>query len=134
MRRSSHSAEFYCFHYHESPNIEAQSPIDFSSMHIKDRTFIITGGSSGLGLATARELHSHGGYIAILDMNTDAGEEVVKELGSDRSRFFEVDVTDTDSIANALKGTSAWVKKTGRQIGGVVSAAGVGNPGKVRSQ
>ncbi|KAK8194413.1 hypothetical protein M8818_007604 [Zalaria obscura] len=100
-------------------------------MHIKDRTFIITGGSSGLGLATARELHSHGGYIAILDMNTDAGEEVVKELGSDRSRFFEVDVTDTDSIANALKGTSAWVKKTGRQIGGVVSAAGVGNPGKI---
>jgi 3-hydroxyacyl-CoA dehydrogenase/3-hydroxy-2-methylbutyryl-CoA dehydrogenase len=38
-------------------------------MHIKDRTIILSGGASGLGLATARDLHSRGGYIAILDMN-----------------------------------------------------------------
>lgn len=100
-------------------------------MRVQDRTFIITGGSSGLGLATARELHIHGGYIAILDMNTEAGEEAVKELGSDRAQFFEVDVTDTDSIATAVKGSADWAKETGKQIGGIVSAAGVGNPGKV---
>lgn len=100
-------------------------------MHIKDRTFIITGGSSGLGLATAQELHAQGGYIAILDLNTDSGEEAVKALGSEKAAFFEVDVTDTDSIEKALGGVSKWTSKTDKALGGIVSAAGVGNPRKV---
>ena len=100
-------------------------------MHINNRTFIVTGGSSGLGLATCEDLHSQGGYVAILDLNHESGEEAVKKLGSDRSAFFECDVSDSDSIATALKSTSEWVKKTGKPIGGIVSAAGVGNPGKV---
>ena len=103
-------------------------------MHIKDRTFVITGGSSGLGLATAHDLHSQGGYVAILDLNVDSGNEAVKALGSDTAAFFETDVTDSESIAAAVKGVSEWVKKTGKPIGGIVSAAGVGNPGKVRFQ
>lgn len=100
-------------------------------MHIKDRTFVITGGSSGLGLATAEDLHSKGGYIAILDLNTDSGEQAVKSLGSERSRFFEVDVGESESIATAVSGVAKWIKETGKDIGGIVSAAGVGNPGKV---
>jgi 3-hydroxyacyl-CoA dehydrogenase/3-hydroxy-2-methylbutyryl-CoA dehydrogenase len=100
-------------------------------MHIKDRLFVISGGSSGLGLATARNLHQRGGYIAIFDLNTDSGAEVVKELGSERSRFFEVDVSDTETIEKAVEGVSKWVQETGKAIGGIISAAGVGNPGKV---
>lgn len=100
-------------------------------MHIKDRTFIISGGSSGLGLATARNLHSNGGYIAILDLNAQSGGKAVQELGEERSCFFECDVSDTDSIEAAIKGVSDWVKDSGKLIGGVISAAGVGNPGKV---
>ena len=100
-------------------------------MHIKDRLFVISGGSSGLGLATVRNLHQRGGWVAIFDLNTDSGAEVVKELGSERSRFFEVDVTDTESIEKAVAGVSKWVQETGKPIGGIVSAAGVGNPGKV---
>jgi len=99
-------------------------------MHIKDRTFVVTGGSSGLGLATCEELHTHGGYIAILDMNEESGEEAVKSLG-DRARFFECDVTETESIETALKGVAKWISDTGKVVGGIVSAAGVGNPGKV---
>ncbi|KEQ77582.1 NAD(P)-binding protein [Aureobasidium namibiae CBS 147.97] len=100
-------------------------------MHIKDRLFVISGGSSGLGLATVRNLHQRGGYIAIFDLNADTGAEVIKELGSERSRFFEVDVTDTKSIGRAVEGVSEWVQETGKLIGGIVSAAGVGNPGKM---
>ncbi|GAB7353929.1 hypothetical protein MBLNU459_g4537t1 [Dothideomycetes sp. NU459] len=66
-------------------------------MHIKDRTFIVTGGSSGLGLATARNLHSHGGSIAILDLNAKSGEKAVQELGSERSHFFECDMVDRNN-------------------------------------
>lgn len=101
-------------------------------MHIKDRTFIITGGSSGLGLATAADLHAQGGYIAILDLNADLGEQAVKQLGNDKSAFFECDVSDTESIGTAVKKVAEWVQKTDKAIGGIVSAAGVGNPGKVR--
>jgi 3-hydroxyacyl-CoA dehydrogenase/3-hydroxy-2-methylbutyryl-CoA dehydrogenase len=100
-------------------------------MHIKDRTFVISGGSSGLGLATARTLHNKGGYIAILDLNADSGAAALKELGSERCKFFEADVSDTESIEKAVAGVSQWLQETGKEIGGIVSAAGVGNPAKV---
>ena len=100
-------------------------------MHIKDRLFVISGGSSGLGLATARNLHERGGYIAILDLNVDSGSKAVKELGSERSRFFEADVSDTESTANAVEGVSKWIQEMGKPIGAIISAAGVGKPGKV---
>jgi len=108
-----------------------QTKAEKSVMHITDRTFIVTGGSSGLGLATCENLHSQGGYVAILDLNHESGEEAVTRLGSDRCIFFECDVSDSDSITTALKATSDWVGKTGKPIWGIVSAAGVGNPGKV---
>lgn len=100
-------------------------------MLIKDRTFILSGGSSGLGLATAQNLYLHGAYIAILDIDQSSGEEALKHIGTERSRFFETDVSETESIEAAVAGVVAWVKQTGKAIGGLVSAAGVGNPGKV---
>ncbi|SRR6266480_869295 len=99
-------------------------------MRPANRTFIISGGCSGLGLATAQDLHAAGAYIALLDINAEAGERTVKEFG-ERSKFFEVDVRDTASISKAVEGTVEWVKQTGREIGGVVAAAGVGLPAKV---
>ncbi|KAL5453442.1 hypothetical protein PMIN06_005479 [Paraphaeosphaeria minitans] len=100
------------------------------TMKIANRTFIISGGASGLGLATARDLHAHGAYVSLLDLNSDAGSEIVSELGA-RANFFEVDVSDTDAIEIAITGTVAWVKETGKPIGGVVAAAGVGLPGLI---
>lgn len=99
-------------------------------MHIKDRTFLISGGASGLGLATARDLHSHGGYVAILDLNADNGAKAVSEFGP-RTKFFEVDVSDTSSIDAAVQGTAAWIKETGKPLGAIIPAAGVGLPGKL---
>lgn len=98
-------------------------------MKISDRTFVISGGASGLGRATAVELNRQGGNIAILDLNEDAGAELVKQLGGpSRAKFFAVDVTDTESIAAAVKGTEQWVHETGKPLGGIIPAAGVGNP------
>ena len=99
-------------------------------MHIKDRTFIISGGASGLGLATVRDLHSHGGYVAILDLNAEVGAKTVQELGS-RTKFFEADMTDTDSISTVVDSIAAWTKQTHAPIGAVIPAAGVGNPAKL---
>ncbi|KKY25945.1 putative 3-hydroxyacyl- dehydrogenase type-2 [Diplodia seriata] len=104
-------------------------------MQIQNRLFIVSGGASGLGLATVKLLHGQGAYVSILDMNSGAGEEVVKELGGDqRARFFETDVTDTESVAAAVKGSVDFAKDKGVPLGGVLAGAGVGFPGLIISQ
>jgi 3-hydroxyacyl-CoA dehydrogenase/3-hydroxy-2-methylbutyryl-CoA dehydrogenase len=100
-------------------------------MKPENRTFVISGGCSGLGLAVARDLHAAGAYVSLLDLNADAGAEIVKEFGSDKAIFFETDVSETASVQAAVDGTVEWVKKTGKLIGGVVAAAGVGAAQKV---
>lgn len=92
--------------------------------------------ASGLGRATVEELHSRGAYVAILDLNEDNGQELVQELSKgpsdgSRARFFQVDVSETQSVAAAVNGVVEWTKQTAREIGGVVPAAGVGNPEKM---
>ncbi|KAI9703475.1 MAG: hypothetical protein M1820_005779 [Bogoriella megaspora] len=103
-------------------------------MHIARRTFVISGGCSGLGLATTKLLHHLGGSVAILDLDSDRGDKLVQELGGSgngRARFFETNVSESESIERAVSGLVEWVAKTGLEIGGVVTAAGVGLPGKV---
>ncbi|KAA6415551.1 MAG: hypothetical protein FRX48_00267 [Lasallia pustulata] len=100
-------------------------------MRIDGRTFLVSGGASGLGRATAQNLYQAGGYVACLDMNADLGEGLVKELGNDRARFFHVDVSDTESIVRAVKDTLSWVQETGKEVGGVIAAAGVSTPAKI---
>lgn len=101
-------------------------------MQIKDRIFVLSGASSGLGLATARNLYNQGGFIAMLDIDEASGEDARKEIGTDRTRVFETDVTESESIEAAITGVVAWAKETGKTIGGIISAAGVGNPALVR--
>lgn len=69
--------------------------------------------------------------MAILDMNEELGQEVVKEIGGGKTKFFEANVLETKSISAAVNGALAWSKETGKEIGGVVAAAGVSTPAKV---
>ncbi|KAF9885267.1 hypothetical protein FE257_013065 [Aspergillus nanangensis] len=100
-------------------------------MKPKDTTFIISGGVSGLGFETARQLHDAGAYVLLLDMNAELGAEVIKTLGSQRAKFVETDVTETSSIQAAIDAGVDWVKTTGKPFGGIVAAAGVGLPAKL---
>jgi NAD(P)-dependent dehydrogenase (short-subunit alcohol dehydrogenase family) len=59
-------------------------------MQIKDSVFIVTGGASGLGAATARMLAEAGGKVVIADVQAAAGSALASELGG---RFVECDVT-----------------------------------------
>jgi 3-hydroxyacyl-CoA dehydrogenase / 3-hydroxy-2-methylbutyryl-CoA dehydrogenase len=64
-------------------------------------------------------------------MNEELADEVVKQIGGGKTRFFEANVLETDSIASAVKGALVWVKETGKEVGGVIAAAGVSTPAKV---
>lgn len=64
-------------------------------------------------------------------MNEEGGKALVQELGPQCSKFFQVDVSNTDSIQEAVKGTISWIKETGKELGGVIAAAGVSTPAKI---
>jgi NAD(P)-dependent dehydrogenase (short-subunit alcohol dehydrogenase family) len=62
---------------------------------------LVTGGASGLGLATARRLVERGVPTVLLDLPTSAGAEVAAELGG-KTRFAAADVTDPEAVAAAV--------------------------------
>jgi NAD(P)-dependent dehydrogenase (short-subunit alcohol dehydrogenase family) len=95
-------------------------------MRIDGRNFLVSGGASGLGGATARMLVEAGGRVVILDVNRDAGERAAAELGAS-SRFCYADVTKADDVAGAL----AVAGESFGGVHGVVNAAGVLFPEKV---
>ena len=70
-------------------------------MEIKDAVAVVTGGASGLGLATTRALLDEGAKVVILDLPSSKGEDVAKELG-DRVRFAAADVTDEEAVTKAF--------------------------------
>jgi NAD(P)-dependent dehydrogenase (short-subunit alcohol dehydrogenase family) len=70
-------------------------------MQITDAVAVVTGGASGLGLATTNALLGEGAQVVIIDLPTSKGEEVAKELG-DRARFAPADVTDPAAVTAAL--------------------------------
>jgi NAD(P)-dependent dehydrogenase (short-subunit alcohol dehydrogenase family) len=75
-------------------------------MNIQDQAAIVTGGASGLGEATARELARLGARVAVLDMNAALAAQVVADLdaqhGPGRAMACECDITRTDSLQAAL--------------------------------
>ncbi|KAI2468699.1 short chain dehydrogenase [Annulohypoxylon bovei var. microspora] len=91
----------------------------------------ITNIASGLGQACVEEICRNGGNVAILDLNEENGAAVVKSLPSESGKFFVCDVLETDSIAAAVKDTVEWIQQTGKPLGGIIPAAGVGNPATI---
>ena len=71
-------------------------------MQIQNNVFIVTGGASGLGAATARMLVAAGGKVVLADVQVEAGETLAKELGG---QFVKCDVTsEADAKTSARSG------------------------------
>ena len=72
--------------------------------------------------------------MAILDINEEAwNKTALHNLSADRTRFYTTDVTSSKSISNAVGAVAQWATETGRPLGGVVAAAGIGTAGRVGS-
>jgi len=61
-------------------------------MQIHNKVFLITGGGSGLGAATAKTLVGAGAKVVLADINAEAGAAQVAELGEANARFVRTDV------------------------------------------
>ena len=94
-------------------------------MQIKDSVAVVTGGASGLGLATVKRLLDAGGSVVVIDLK---GEEVVAELG-ERAKFVAANVTDEDAVAKALD-----VAESMGPLRINVNCAGIGNAVKTVSK
>ena len=72
-------------------------------MQIAGRTFLVTGGASGLGGATSRMLAAAGGNVVVLDVNAEGGEKMARELGA-RGLFVRTDVASEADVQKAVAG------------------------------
>lgn len=71
-------------------------------MQIAGSVFLISGGASGLGAATARRLLASGGKVVIADLNQSTGADLIAELGRESARFVSCDVTDGSQVQSAI--------------------------------
>jgi NAD(P)-dependent dehydrogenase (short-subunit alcohol dehydrogenase family) len=71
-------------------------------MDVTSGSAVVTGGASGLALATARRLVEKGVPTVLVDLPTSAGAEIAADLGG-KTRFVAADVTDPDAVARAVE-------------------------------
>jgi len=95
-------------------------------MQITGKTFIVTGGASGLGRATAEAILAAGGNVVLLDVNSEAGQAAEQALGS-KAKFAQADVSSEEQVKAAVELAVA----TFGGLHGVVNAAGIGPAAKV---
>lgn len=94
-------------------------------MDLKDKVAIVTGGASGLGLATVKEFVKKGAKVVIFDLNEKAAKEVCEELGENVS-FIKVNVSDEQSTQAAIN----QVLEKHENIHICVNCAGIGSAHK----
>lgn len=94
-------------------------------MKIENKVVLVTGGASGLGLASAQEMLGRGARVVLLDLPTSDGTAVAAQLG-ERAIFAPGDVTDEDAVAAALDSAQQQ-----GELAAVVHCAGTGKSRRV---
>ncbi len=89
-------------------------------MQVKGSTFLVTGGASGLGAATARRLAAAGANVTIADLQQEAGAQLARDLGP-RASFAMADVTDEAQVFNAIAGA----RQAFGAVHGAINCAGI---------
>src|SRR5258706_11589351 len=92
-------------------------------MQIKGNAFIVAGGASGLGAATARMLAANGAAVLIADLQVDAGAALATELGG---RFVRCDV-GSEADGNAAVAAAQALGP----LRGLINCAGIAPAAKV---
>ncbi|MFD0773827.1 SDR family NAD(P)-dependent oxidoreductase [Streptomonospora algeriensis] len=88
-------------------------------MELNGVAALVSGGASGLGEATVKELASAGATVVVADLNAERGEALAKEAGG---TFVSTDVSDEDQVQAAVRAAVG----TGKPLRVAVSCAGIG--------
>ena len=99
-------------------------------MEIKGNVFVVTGGGSGLGAATARMIVAAGGKAVLADVNKEAGEALAAELGG-QATYVPLDLLDPASIQS---GVDAAAQAMGGLTGLINNAAITNSGGKMMDE
>ena len=94
-------------------------------MQLNGATALVTGGASGLGLATVQALHEAGARVIIVDLPSSNGKVIAEDLG-ERAQFAPADVTDAEQVQAAIDLVSPDAP-----LRVAVNCAGIGTPGRV---
>jgi NAD(P)-dependent dehydrogenase (short-subunit alcohol dehydrogenase family) len=70
-------------------------------MKLRDTSALVTGGASGLGLATATELVARGAHVVLVDLPTSRGADAARDLGGSAA-FAPADILDESAFSEAL--------------------------------
>lgn len=92
----------------------------------KDKVVIVTGGASGIGLATTELFIANGAQVVVADRNAEAASQVATKLGP-KAWPFTVDVSDSGQVQNLVKET---IERFGK-IDVLINNAGFGFTGNV---
>ena len=95
--------------------------MDTSWLNLEEKTYIVTGGASGIGLAVTRELLADGANIVVCDMNPNPSEELINQ---NRITYVVTNVTSEESVNSMVAKT---VETYGR-VDGIVNNAGINLP------
>ena len=94
-------------------------------MQLSNARAVVSGGASGLGLATAQRVIEAGGQVVLLDINDEQGEACAADLG-DRALYVNTDVSSEASVQAAIKAAAGF-------MGGItlaVNCAGIATAGR----
>lgn len=82
-------------------------------VNLSGKRIIVTGGSTGIGRASAERVAQLGAKVAIFDTNSEAGSEAVDKInngGGGSARFWSVDVRDEANVAGSVSAAKGWME------------------------
>lgn len=95
--------------------------MDTTWLGLEGKTYIVTGGASGIGLAVTKELLADGANVVVCDMNPNPPEELVDQA---HVTYIVTNVTDAESVNSMV----AKAVETYGKVDGIVNNAGINIP------